>query len=197
MVPPKYTFSYEMKGCPSQPPEIIYFCKFRPKRAWNYAYLACKIIFLGKGAPPPCNHIRKHFDRKGTEIVHFPRNTQSLIKRTAAPCDHQKFYISGGHKGPPEIIYFCKFRPKKGLELCVNSLQIQNFPIVNGTFHPCKPQIVCTCKLWQKRDWKLCIYVSQKYILLSKRRSAPLRPPESYISVNLDQKGPEIRPMHI
>ena len=80
-----------------------------------------------------CNHIRKHFDRKGTEIVHFPRNT----------CDHQKLFISGGHKGPPEIIYFCKVRPKKGLELCVNSLQIQNFPIVNGTLPPscpCKPQ---------------------------------------------------------
>ena len=24
-------------------PKIIYFCKLRPKRAWNYAYLACKI----------------------------------------------------------------------------------------------------------------------------------------------------------
>ena len=31
------------RGYPSQPPEIIYFCKFRPKRAWNYAYLARKI----------------------------------------------------------------------------------------------------------------------------------------------------------
>ena len=115
MVPPKYTFSYEMKGCPLATTRIIYFCKFRPKRAWKYAYLACKIIFLGKGAPPPCNHKRKHFDRKGTEIVHLwlPRNTHPFIKRTAAPCDHQKLYISGGHKGPPEIIYFCKFKPKK------------------------------------------------------------------------------------
>ena len=47
----------------------------------------------------------------------FPRNTHSLIKRTAAPCDPQKLYISGGHKGPPEIIYFCKFRLKKGPEI--------------------------------------------------------------------------------
>ena len=139
---PRNTHSLmKWRAAPSQPPEIIYFCKFRPKRAWNYAYLACKIIFLGKGAPPPCNHIRKHFDRKGTEIVHlwFPRNTHSLIKRTAAPCDHQKLYISGGHKGPPEIIYFCIFRLKKGLKLCVNSLQIQNFPRGNGTLPPCKP----------------------------------------------------------
>ena len=116
---------------PSQPPEIIYFCKFRPKRTWNYTYLACKIIFLGREAPPPCNHIRKYFDRKGPEIVHlwFPRtrNIHSLIKRTAAPCYHQKLYISGGHKEPPEIIYFCKFRPKEGLKLCVNSLQIRIF----------------------------------------------------------------------
>ena len=43
MVPSKYTFSYEKKSCPLQPPDIIHFCKLRPKRAWNYAYLACKI----------------------------------------------------------------------------------------------------------------------------------------------------------
>ena len=43
MVPSKYTFSYEKKSCPLQPLDIIHFCKLRPKRAWNYAYLACKI----------------------------------------------------------------------------------------------------------------------------------------------------------
>ena len=31
------------EGCPLQPPDIIYFCKFIPKRTWNYVYLACKI----------------------------------------------------------------------------------------------------------------------------------------------------------
>ena len=31
-------------------PQIIYFCKFRPQRAWKYAYLACKI----QNFPAPC-----------------------------------------------------------------------------------------------------------------------------------------------
>ena len=31
------------EGCPLWPPKIIYFCKFRLKRVWNYVYLACKI----------------------------------------------------------------------------------------------------------------------------------------------------------
>ena len=143
MVPPKYTFSYEMKGCPPRNHQKLYISVNLDQKVPEIMR-SLQDNFLGQGR----NHIRKHFDRKGTEIVHFPRNTQSLIKRTAAPNDHQKLYISGGHKGPPEIIYFCKFRPKKGLELCVNSLQIQNFPIVNGTFPPRKPhQIVCTYKL--------------------------------------------------
>ena len=169
------------RAAPSQPPEMIYFCKFRPKRAWDYAYLACKIIFLGKGEPTLATTYVNILTEKWLKLcinLWFPRNTHSLIKRTAAPCDQQKLYISGGHKGPPEIIYFCTFKPKKGLKFCVNSLQIQNFPIGNGTLPLASPKIVCTYKLWQKRDWKLCIYVSQKYILLSKRRSAPLRPPE-------------------
>ena len=57
MVPRNTHSLMKWRAAPSQPPEIIYFCKFRPKKAWNYAYLACKMIFLGKGAPPPCNHI--------------------------------------------------------------------------------------------------------------------------------------------
>ena len=99
-------FFYEKKGCPlATTRNYILICTFRPKRAWNYAYLAYKIQnFLRQGgAAPPCNHIRIHFDRKGTKIVHlwFPRNTHSLMKRRAAPSQ------------PPEIIYFCKLRPKR------------------------------------------------------------------------------------
>ena len=60
--------------------------------------------FLRQGGAAPCNHIRIHFDRKGTEILHlcFTRNTHSLMKRKAAPCDHQKLYISVNldQKGP-------------------------------------------------------------------------------------------------
>ena len=52
--PPPYTFSYEKKGLPLQPPDIIYFCKLRPKMAGNYAYLAFKIEnFLRQGGAAP------------------------------------------------------------------------------------------------------------------------------------------------
>ena len=47
---PKYTFSNEKEGCPMQLPKIIYFCKFKLERTWNYAYLVCKIHnFLRQG----------------------------------------------------------------------------------------------------------------------------------------------------
>ena len=54
---PKNTHSFKKRNAaPSWPLEIIYLCKCRPKRAWNYAYLARKIqIFLGKGARLPSN----------------------------------------------------------------------------------------------------------------------------------------------
>ena len=108
----------------------------------------------------------------------FSRITHSLIKRTDAPCDHQKLYISGGHKGPPEIIYFCKFRTKKGLKLCVNSLQIQNFPIGNGTLPPCKPQNRMYVQTLTEKGLEIVHLCFPKIHSLSKRRSAPLRPPE-------------------
>ena len=39
-----------------RPPEIIYFCKYRQRRVYNYAYLDRKIQnFLRQGALPPCN----------------------------------------------------------------------------------------------------------------------------------------------
>ena len=71
---PKNTNSFKKRSdAPFRPLEIIYFCKFRPRRIWNYAYLARKIQnFLRQGALLPCNrHIRIYFDRKGTDIVHL------------------------------------------------------------------------------------------------------------------------------
>ena len=127
---PRNTHSLmKRRAAPSQPPEIIYFCKFRPKRVWNYAYLACKIIFLGKGAPPLANTYACILTEKGLNLCIYgsPKYTFSHKKK-------------GCPLWPPEIIYFCKFRPKNGLKLCVFSLQIQNFPIGKGTLPPCKPQ---------------------------------------------------------
>ena len=53
---------------------------------------------------------------------------------------------------------------------------------------------VYTYKFWQKRDWKLWIYGSQKYILLRKEGLPPCDHQKSYrpFFASLDQKGPEI-----
>ena len=66
--------------------------------------------FLRQGSAAPChpqNRICINFDRKGTEIVHlwFPQIHILLRKEGAAPLQ------------PPEIIHFCKFRPKRALWL--------------------------------------------------------------------------------
>ena len=129
MVPLNTHSFMKRRAAPLQPPEMIYYCKFRPKRAWNYGYLACKIQnFLRPGAPPPCNHIRIHFDRKGTEIVHlwFPPNTHSLMKRRAAPCNHQ-------------ILYICKLRPKRARNYPYLARKIQNFLRKDGGSTPFQP----------------------------------------------------------
>ena len=57
---------------------------------------------------------------------------------------------------------------------------------------PCHPQnrIILT-----EKGLKLCIYGSPNTHSLIKRRVAPCNHQKLYISVNLDQKGPEI--MHI
>ena len=93
VVPPKHILLWKEGLPPLQPRDIIFFCKLRPKRAWNYEYLARKIQ----------NFLRLNFDRKETEIVHlwFPKIHILLRKEGLPPLR------------PPEIIYFCKFRPKR------------------------------------------------------------------------------------
>ena len=45
---------WKRRAAPLRPPKIIYFCKFRLKRVWNYAYLACKIQnFRRQGGAAP------------------------------------------------------------------------------------------------------------------------------------------------
>ena len=108
---PKYTLSYmKRRAAPGDHQKSYnYFCKFRPKRACNYAYSAWKIQnFLRQGDTAPCNpqncNVYLNYDRKGTEIVHlwFPKYTFSYEKKCCPPCDHQKSYNR-----------FCKFRPKR------------------------------------------------------------------------------------
>ena len=43
MVPPNTYPLMKRRAAPLGPSKIIYFCKFKLKRTWNYAYLACKI----------------------------------------------------------------------------------------------------------------------------------------------------------
>ena len=62
------------RAAPLRPPKIIYFCKFRLKRVWNYAYLACKIQnFLRQGGAAPLQ------PRQGASPLH-PREhlTQAI-----------------------------------------------------------------------------------------------------------------------
>ena len=164
-----------------------YFFKLRPKKAWNYAYLARKIH----------NFLRLNFDidRKETEIVHAlpPCNPQNRIythkfwqkrdwklwiygsqkcillrKEVMPPCDHQKSYIS-------------EFRAKRAWNYAYLARKIQNFLRLN----------------FDRKETEIIVHimVPQNTHSFKKRKAAPLQPPNSYISVNSDQKGPEI--MHI
>ena len=142
------------RAAPLQPPEIIYSCKFRPKRARNYAYLACKIQnFLRQGGTAP-------------EIVHlwFPKYTFSYMKRRAAPCNHQILYISvnWNQKLPENYAYLaCK---------------IQNFLRQGGAAPLQPPKIVYT----YKDSPRPCDH-QKLYISFKKRRSASLQPPNHIV----------------
>ena len=98
-----------------------YFCK-RPKRAWNYAYLARKIQnFLRQGAQPLCN----------------PQN-RIYIRKRAAPL------------WPPEIIYFCKFLPKRAWNYAYLARKIPNF-LRQGGAALATPKSYSSVSLDQKR----------------------------------------------
>ena len=65
---------WKRSAAPLRPPKIIYFCKFRLKRVWNYAYLACKIQhFLRQGGrgPATCTP-REHLAHRPGKNVFFP-----------------------------------------------------------------------------------------------------------------------------
>ena len=97
MVPPKYTFSYEKKGCPLA--TTRYFCKFRPKRVWNYAYLACKIISLGKGAPPLATTYVYILTEKGLNLCIYGSSKYTFFYEKKAGCSLQP-PENLDHKGP-------------------------------------------------------------------------------------------------
>ena len=136
---PKYTFLKEKEGCPLRPKIIYrYFCKFRLKRAWNYACFACKIQnFLRQGGAAPLQTPKSYytcmkFYRKGTLIVHlqFPQIRILLWKGGLPPCDHQRS---------------CKFRLKRAWNYAYLARKMQNF-LKQGVLPPCNSQNhICLC----------------------------------------------------
>ena len=118
------------KGCPLQPPEIIYFCKFRPKRAWNYGYLACKIQnFLRQGGAAPLQPHKYTFWQKkdwNCALIVPPKYTFSYEKKS---CPLQ----------PPDTIYFCKLRPNRAWNYVYLARKIQNFLRQAGGSTPLQP----------------------------------------------------------
>ena len=112
------------RDAPLQPPEIIYFCKFRPKRARNYGYLVCKIQnFLRQGCTAPLQPHTYTFWQKrdwNCAFMHgFSKYTFSYEKKSR-PLQ------------PPAIIHFCKFRPQRAWKYAYLACQIQNFLTQGG-----------------------------------------------------------------
>ena len=64
--------------------------------------------------------------------------------------------------------------------------------IRKGELPPCDPQIVYMHIFWQKGDWNCAFMVPQNTHSLKKEKLPFCDHQKSYISVNLDQKGPEI-----
>ena len=134
-VPPNTHSLMKRRAAPLQPPEIIYFCKFRPERTWNYGYLAYKMQnFLRQGGAAPLQPHTYTFWQKRDWNCAFMVLSKYTFSYEKKSCPLQK----------PDIIHFCKLRPKrawnyaplattyvyilteKGLKLCIyGSLQIQ------------------------------------------------------------------------
>ena len=153
------------RTAPLQSPEIMYFCKFRPKRAWNYAYLACKIQkFLRQGGTAP---LQSHtfWQKRDWNCAFMIPQIHILLWKEGLPLQ------------PPDIMYFCKLRPKRAWNYKYLARKIQNFPRLN--FNRKESEIV---HLWFPKI----------NILLRKEGPPPCDHQKSYISANLDQKGTEI-----
>ena len=118
------------RAAPLQPPEIIYFCKFRPKRARNYGYLACKIqnFLRQEGAAPLQPHTYTFWQKRDWNCAFMvPQYTVSYEKKS---CPLQL----------PDIIHFCKLRPKRAWNYAYLALKIHNFLDKPGALPFWKPQ---------------------------------------------------------
>ena len=70
-------------AAPLRPPKIIYFCKFRLKRVWNYAYLACKYKIF------PCTPVNTSGKRSVSSLCVAVENVENLPK----PMLYSLFYV--------------------------------------------------------------------------------------------------------
>ena len=125
MVPPNTHSLMKRRAVPLQPPKIIYFCKFRPQRAWNYGYLACKIQ----------NFLRQGYvyilTEKGLKLCIYgsSKYTFSYEKHEKKSCPLQ----------PPDIIHFCQLKPKRAWNYAYLACKIQNFLRQAGGSTPLQP----------------------------------------------------------
>ena len=167
------------RAAPLQPPEIIYFCKFRPKRTWNCMYLACKIQnFLRQGGATPLQphtytfwqkrdwncafmvpqihillwkeglplattivYISVNWDQKGLKLCLLARKI--VLRQPGAPPLYNPqnciyIYRRAAPLRPPEIIFFCQFRPKRDWNYVYLACKIPNF-LMHGGASPLQP----------------------------------------------------------
>ena len=124
IVPPNTHALMKRRDAPLQPPEIIYFCKFRPKRARNYGYLVCKIQnFLRQGGTAPLQPHTYTFWQKrdwNCAFMHGFSKYAFSYEKKSRPLQ------------PPAIIHFCKFRPQRAWKYAYLACQIQNFLTQGG-----------------------------------------------------------------
>ena len=153
MVPQNTHSLMKRRAASLQPPKIIYFCTFRPKRAWNYAYLAHRIQnFPRQGGTAPLQPTKsyKHINSgsKGTVIVHlwFTKIHILLWKEVLPLYNHQK-------------PYFCKFRPKRAWNYACLARRIQNF-LRKGCAAP-------SWWVWSARFTRTCLHPPHVEIFLS------------------------------
>ena len=143
----------------------IYFCKFRPKRVWNYTLfeLTKYKIFFSPLDPRPVNtshkrplwdhqqiYISVNLDQKGPEIMQY------LVRKM------QKFsYASGRCKAPPTLATRLVTNPLDPREHFAQALGLR------------PPKIYIFLYLDQLRAWNICVIFSSQNEFIGKGELPP------------------------
>ena len=129
MVHPNTHSLMKRRAAPLQPPEIIYFCKFRPKRACNYGYLACKIQnFLRQGGTAPLQpHTYTFWQKRDWNCAFMVLQIHILLWKEELPLATTRYY------------QFCKLRPNRAWNYAYLARKIQHFLRQAGGSTPLQP----------------------------------------------------------